>query len=160
MDILAGLKERETRGTAVELAWDLSLNKEDGRIMLYLVYKALNFRKANRALFEQGEYLPMSAEGMRAGSTCSFARKTAEGMIVVAVPRFLTKVISGGASVPFGKAVWEDTHLVLSGGEEGVKFRNVFTNEVLSAVTRDGKSRLLVADIYSCFPVALLEKIS
>jgi (1->4)-alpha-D-glucan 1-alpha-D-glucosylmutase len=159
MDMLAGLKEQETKGTAVELAWDLSLNREDGRIMLYVVYKALNFRKANRAFFEQGEYLPLAAEGTRSGSICAFARKAPGGMIIVAVHRFLTKVISGGASVPFGKAVWEDTQLLISDGEEGSKFRNIFTNEVLSAVTQDGKTRLPVADIYSCFPVALLERI-
>jgi (1->4)-alpha-D-glucan 1-alpha-D-glucosylmutase len=119
----------------------------------------LNFRKANRAFFEQGEYLPLAAEGTRSGSICAFARKAPGGMIIVAVPRFLTKVISGGASVPFGKAVWEDTQLLISDGEEGSKFRNIFTNEVLSAVTQDGKTRLPVADIYSCFPVALLERI-
>jgi (1->4)-alpha-D-glucan 1-alpha-D-glucosylmutase len=81
-------------------------------------------------------------------------------MIVVAVPRLLTKVISGGASVPFGKAVWEDTHLVLSAGEEGSKFRNVFTNEILSSVTQGGMTRLPLADVFSSFPVALMERIN
>ncbi len=160
MDMLAGLKEREAKGTAVELAWELSLNKDDGRIMLFLVYKALNFRKANRDLFENGEYLPLAAEGKHAGNICAFARKTAETMIVVAVPRFLTQIISGGASVPFGNAVWEDTLLALPEGEEGTKFRNVFTKEIVAAVTQNGKTVLPVADIYSCFPVALMERIS
>lgn len=159
-NMLAALKDREAREAAVGLAWDLSLNKEDGRIMLYLVYKALNYRKANRALFEQGEYLPLAAEGVLAGSICSFARKTAGGMVAVAVPRFLTKVISGGASVPFGKAVWGDMHLVLPEGEERSTFRNVFTNEILSAVTREGRTGLPVAGVFSCFPAAMLERMS
>jgi (1->4)-alpha-D-glucan 1-alpha-D-glucosylmutase len=157
--ILADLKEREAKGTAVELAWDLSMNKEDGRIMLYLVYKALNFRKAKRPLFEQGEYLPLAAEGVLAGNICSFARKTAGGMIVVAVPRLLTKVISGGASVPFGKAVWGDTLLVLPEGGGEAKFRNVLTNVIVPAVMQNGRTGMPVADVFSCFPVALLERV-
>jgi (1->4)-alpha-D-glucan 1-alpha-D-glucosylmutase len=159
-DLLAELKDRESKGTAVELAWELSLNKEDGRIMLYLVYKALNYRKANRDLFMNGEYLPLNAEGAHAGSLCAFARRTARGMIIAAAPRFLTKVISGGASVPFGKAVWEDTRLLLPEENAGVKFKNVFTQEIISTVDLGGNYGLLCADIYSCFPVVLLERIS
>jgi (1->4)-alpha-D-glucan 1-alpha-D-glucosylmutase len=124
------------------------------------VYKALDFRKANRPLFDKGEYLPLTAAGVHAGSICSFVRKTASEMAVVAVPRFLTRLISGGESLPFGKAVWEDTHLILPEGVEGAQFRNVFTREVLSTVPMEEKTGLKVADIYSCFPAALLEKIA
>ena len=157
--MLAGLQEMESKMTAVNIAWELSLAREDGRIMLYLVYKALNYRRANRPLFEQGEYLPLNIEGARAGHVCAFARKAGNAMIVVAAPRFLTRIISGGGSVPFGKAVWEETRLLLPGTEPGAHFRNIFTGETIVALSEDGKTGLSLADVYASFPVALLERV-
>ena len=66
-NMLAELKRKATEMTGVKLAWELSLNKDDGRIMLYLAYKALNFRKANRDLFMNGEYAPLETTGAKAG---------------------------------------------------------------------------------------------
>jgi (1->4)-alpha-D-glucan 1-alpha-D-glucosylmutase len=157
--ILADLKQQEMETTGVDLAWELSLAKEDGRIKLYLVHTALNYRRANRALFEQGEYLPLEAEGMKTGHVCAFARKASKACIVTVVPRFLTRVISGGGSVPFGKAVWEDTRLTLPMGEPGMQFRNVFTGEIVTAGSQGDKTSLLLADVFACFPAAMLERV-
>jgi (1->4)-alpha-D-glucan 1-alpha-D-glucosylmutase len=157
--ILADLKQQEMEMTGVDLAWELSLAKEDGRIKLYLVHTALNYRRANRALFEQGEYLPLEAEGMKTGHVCAFARKASKACIVTVVPRFLTRVISGGGSVPFGKAVWEDTRLTLPMGEPGMQFRNVFTGEIVTAGSQGDKTSLLLADVFACFPAAMLERV-
>ena len=158
VSMLAELQQKEAAMTGVQLAWDLSLNKEDGRIMLYLTHKALNYRRENRPLFEQGEYLPLSDEGARTGHVCAFERKLGGKCIVVAVPRFLTRLISGGGSVPFGEAVWEDTRLLLPEIGPGVQFRNIFTNEIIVTVLQDGKSVLPLAEVYASFPAAMLEQ--
>jgi (1->4)-alpha-D-glucan 1-alpha-D-glucosylmutase len=157
--MLAQLKQKEAEMTAVQLAWDLSLNKDDGRIMLYLVHKALTYRRENRPLFEQGEYLPLTAEGAMSGHVCTFARKLGSKSIVVAVPRFLTRLISGGGSVPFGSAVWKDTRVLLPEIGPGVQFRNIFTQEMSVAASQDGRSALALADIHASFPVAMLEQL-
>jgi (1->4)-alpha-D-glucan 1-alpha-D-glucosylmutase len=159
IDILAELRQKEMEMTGVDLAWQLSLAKEDGRIKVYLVHKALNYRKAKRTLFEQGEYLPLEAEGMKAEHVCAFARREGKAFIVTAVPRFLTRIISGGGSVPFGKAVWDETRLTLTIGEPGMQFRNVFTGEIVTARSQGEKTSLLLADVFSCFPAAILEHI-
>jgi (1->4)-alpha-D-glucan 1-alpha-D-glucosylmutase len=159
IDILAKLRQKEMETTGVDLAWQLSLAKEDGRIKLYLVHKALNYRKAKRTLFEQGEYLPLEAEGMKAEHVCAFARRAGKVFIVTAVPRFLTRIISGGGSVPFGKAVWDETRLTLTMGEPGMQFRNVFTGEIVTAGSKGEKTSLLLADVFACFPAAILEYI-
>jgi (1->4)-alpha-D-glucan 1-alpha-D-glucosylmutase len=125
--------------------------------MLYLVHKALAFRRENRSLFEQGEYLPLTAEGMRAGHTCAFARKLGGKCLVAAVPRFLTRLISGGGSLPFGRAVWEDTCLLLPGISPGAQFRNIITREIIVALEQEGKTVLALADAYASFPAAMLE---
>ena len=156
VSMLAELRQKAAGMTGVQLAWDLSLSKEDGRIMLYLTHKALNYRRENRPLFEQGEYLPLTDEGARAGHVCAFERKLGGTRIVVAVPRFLTQLISGGGSVPFGEAVWEDTRLLLPEIGPGVQFRNIFTNEIIVTVSQDGKSALALADVYASFPAAML----
>jgi (1->4)-alpha-D-glucan 1-alpha-D-glucosylmutase len=159
IDILADLRQKRMEMTGVDLAWGLSLAKEDGRIKLYLVHTALNYRRANRALFEQGEYLPLEAEGMKAEHVCAFARRAGKACIVTVVPRFLTRLISGGGSVPFGKAVWEDTRLTLPMGEAGMQFRNVFTGEIVTAGSQGEKTSLLLADVFACFPAAMLERV-
>ncbi len=159
VSMLAELKQKEEQMTGVQLAWDLSLNKEDGRIMLYLVHKALNYRREHRSLFEQGEYLPLTAEGARAGHVCAFVRKLGGKCMVVAVPRLLTRLISGGGSVPFGKAVWEDTRLLLPEIGPGVQFRNIFTNEIIVTVSQNGTAVLALADVYAAFSAAMLEQV-
>jgi (1->4)-alpha-D-glucan 1-alpha-D-glucosylmutase len=159
INILADLRQKGMEMTGVDLAWELSLAKEDGRIKLYLVHTALNYRRANRALFEQGEYLPLEAEGMKAEHVCAFARRAGKACTVTVVPRFLTRLISGGGSVPFGKAVWEDTRLTLPMGEPGMQFRNVFTGEIVTAESQGEKTSLLLADVFACFPVAMLERV-
>jgi (1->4)-alpha-D-glucan 1-alpha-D-glucosylmutase len=81
-------------------------------------------------------------------------------MIVVAVPRFLTRIISGGGSVPFGRAVWEDTRLVLPEIEVGKQFKNIFTSEVVAAGLVGDRQGINLSDVFASFPVAVLEKVS
>jgi (1->4)-alpha-D-glucan 1-alpha-D-glucosylmutase len=157
VSMLAELKQKEGEGTGVQLAWDLSLNKGDGRIMLYLVHKALNYRGEHRPLFEQGVYVPLTADGAKSGHVCAFARKLGNKSLILAVPRFLTRLISGGGSVPFGKAVWDDTQLLLPEIGPGAQFRNIFTNEIMVARAQNGKTMLALADVFASFPVAMLE---
>ncbi len=159
MQILSLLKDMESKMTAENVAWELSLNKEDGRIKLYLISTALNYRKKNRNLFEQGEYLPLVAEGTRASHVCAFERRLGGSSVLVAVPRLLARIISGGGSAPFGKAVWEDTSLALPEDEQGTQFQNVFTGEVVSTPSAEGKSVVFLSDVFSRFPAALLYRI-
>ena len=156
--LLSELKQKETEMTGVKLAWELSLNKDDGGIMLYLAYKTLNFRKANAGLFMNGEYAPFETAGAKAGHVCAFARSSGSASAIVVVPRFLTQVISGSGSLPFGKAVWEDTLLLLPGGQAENSYRNVFTGEIVTPWRGgDAPVGLALADIFASFPVALLE---
>jgi maltooligosyltrehalose synthase len=73
------------------------------------------------------------------------------------VPRFLTRLITGAGSVPFGKGVWEDSRLVLPGDGPGRQYRNVFTGEFVAAEPINGDRAVQLADLFASFPVALLE---
>jgi (1->4)-alpha-D-glucan 1-alpha-D-glucosylmutase len=159
MAMLADLKDRMARTPAVNLCRELCVNKENGMIMQYIVMKALHFRKAHISVFTGGEYTPLNAEGIRSGNICAFERRNHDGSAVVAVPRFLSRITSGTGSLPFGTRVWEDTVLVLS-AEAGTEYRNIFTGEVITAAFQGkGKNGFTVAEVFSNFPVALLERL-
>ncbi len=153
--LLAELKQKEAE-IALNLPAELCQSKDDGRIKLYLTYKALGLRKANRGLFEKGEYLPLSAVGSKANHVCAFARRTAETSLIVAVPRFLWRLLRENVSMPLDKAAWEDTYLVLPDADQEAHYTNIFTNETLSV--EEGKQGLALSGIFSSFPVALLIK--
>jgi (1->4)-alpha-D-glucan 1-alpha-D-glucosylmutase len=146
--------------TGVDLAAELSGSNDDERIKLYLTCKALAFRKENRSLFEQGEYLPLSAVGSRADYVCTFARRTTETSMIVAVPRFLWRLVQENGSMPLEEnAVWDDTYLAIPDTDRESHYRNIFTNETFSVgLHEEGKPGVAISGIFSSFPVALLIK--
>ena len=157
--LLSELKQKQQSMTGVDLAWDLALNKDDGRIKLYLVHKALGFRREHRELFEKGDYLPLEARGARADHVCAFERTSGQDSLIAAVPRFLSRIIGGPGALPFGKAVWEDTRLFLPETNAGVHYQNIFTGEVIGAVPDQGMLSIDLAAVFATFPVALLERL-
>jgi len=159
MGMLAGLKDLERRTGARILCRDLSTHMDDGRIKLYLTWKALNFRKSERKLFSEGEYVPLEADGPRSGNICAFERWSGQAAAITVVPRFLTRITSGLGALPFGASVWEGSALILP-REAGTEYRNVFTGLVLSSALQGrGRTGLSLSDVFSDFPVALLERV-
>jgi (1->4)-alpha-D-glucan 1-alpha-D-glucosylmutase len=158
MEMLEELKRRESEISLAELARDLIANKGNGLIKLYLTYKALNYRKENRELFERGEYLPLGVLREKANSICSFARRLGEKRVIVAVPRFFTRLISPDG-LPLGPNVWGDSFIVVPHAEVGVKYLNIFTNETVTAKEHDGATALDLFEVFMRFPVALMERI-
>jgi (1->4)-alpha-D-glucan 1-alpha-D-glucosylmutase len=157
--LLDELKQALSSMPAAELCRELTAKKEDGRIMLFLILKALRYRNDHRNLFEHGEYAAVAGDGVRAGNICAFERRTAQASVVVAVPRFLSEITSGIRALPFGKTVWEDGVLIVP-EEAGTEYRNLFTGEVLTAAFQaKGKNGMPLADVFANFPVALLERI-
>lgn len=89
--MLEELKRSEQEMLLSELAKELTINKDNGKIKLYLIYKALNYRKANREIFERGDYSPLEAMGEKAMNVCSFVRQFGNSMALVVAPRFFYK---------------------------------------------------------------------
>jgi (1->4)-alpha-D-glucan 1-alpha-D-glucosylmutase len=150
--MLAGIKDDMTRKNHPVLAKELTSSMKDGRIKLYITYRALKLRKELRQVFEQGEYIPLEVAGARSGHVIAFARRLLNSMIVVAVPRFLAKILL----LPDSRfdAIWEDTRIVLPAGAGEERYTHIFTGEVVAG---DGNA-ISCWDIFRNFPVALLEK--
>lgn len=160
MEMLNELERRESESGLLELAKELIVNRETGMIKLYLTYKALNYRKAQRELFEVGEYVPLETMGERANNICVFVRRIGNISAIVVAPRFFTKLISGNDGLPLGKEIWKDTFIVMPFGEIGEKYRNVFSGEIVSIESHKEAMVLFLSDIFMNFPVALMEKIA
>jgi (1->4)-alpha-D-glucan 1-alpha-D-glucosylmutase len=157
INVLNELKRKEGQMTGAALAWELTQDAVDGRIKLYVMQKALTHRRINRGLYDQGEYLPLAAGGPKSGNVCAFMRRRNGASAIIVVPRLMTGLISGSGAAPFGKGVWEDTMLMLPEAVQGGACRNVFTGDFVATNAEGGGSGILCSDIFSSFPVALLE---
>jgi len=138
-----------------ELARRLVATKEDGRIKLYLTDRVLHCRRDHPGLLSAGEYLPIAADGAKAGHVFAFARRAHDQWALVAVPRLVARLAPDTTRPPVGDAVWEDTRLILSETDPAVRWYNVFTGELLVPTDRGGQLAFTAADVFAHFPVAL-----
>ncbi|MGH7278771.1 MAG: malto-oligosyltrehalose synthase, partial [Candidatus Rokuibacteriota bacterium] len=152
-EMLEELLRRIESGDQVgALAADLLKDKEDGRVKMYVTHQALALRRQYAALFAEGDYQPLAAEGVLADHVCAFARAGSEGAVVAVVPRLVAR--RGGTRAPVGPEYWLDSRLPLPAAL-GPRFRNVFTGD---EVARAAEGSVAVADVLATFPVALLER--
>jgi (1->4)-alpha-D-glucan 1-alpha-D-glucosylmutase len=141
------------------LARELTEAKEDGRIKLLLIWRALHCRRGHPGLFTEGEYVPGSALGERHEHVFTFLRRMGESWAVAAVPRLLAGLLPGAADLPLGARIWGETMLVLPGIRPREHCRNIFTGEIHDPIERDGLTVVPLADVFGHFPVAVLIKI-
>jgi len=153
------LTKRLSEISRQELALDLTAHKENGAIKMYLIQTALSFRRNNAELFKNGEYLPIDVIGGKAEHVCAFLRKAGNRTIIVAVPRFFSRLITAMGRLPLGRHVWEDSFLVIPDSDSLSKYRHIFTGEVITTVDHDGANALYLSHVFEHFPVALLEQV-
>jgi (1->4)-alpha-D-glucan 1-alpha-D-glucosylmutase len=158
---LAELKKRmEMAGSSLpEFTRALVEEWRDGSIKLYVTLKALHFRRENRLLFREGAYVPLVGSGDLRDHLCAFARRRGEEVVLVAVPRFLTRLVNNPEGMPFGESVWGDSCVLIPEEIPGKNFRNIFTGERLQRIEKNGEGALPLHQVFSNFPVAMLEKI-
>ncbi|MEW6220772.1 MAG: malto-oligosyltrehalose synthase [Thermodesulfobacteriota bacterium] len=155
MGMLADLEQREREIGTTALAEELVASRRDGRIKLFLVARALRFRRQERALFQEGAYLPLKAAGTGAESVVAFARALGESLALVVAPRLVMGMLAPGPGPPLGSA-WGDTAVLLPEGTAAASFHNLFTGEIVAAGQRQGRAALPLAEVLGRFPVALL----
>jgi (1->4)-alpha-D-glucan 1-alpha-D-glucosylmutase len=155
-EVLAALKAREGEIGAKAVIGELLESGEDGRIKLYLIYRALNYRRQNRELFDRSDYGIVEARGEKGRNVCAFARRADGRSMIVAVPRLLATLMPGDERLPLGAEVWGESVLVLPEGAPR-RFRNVINDEELEATEREGEVVMPLAELFATAPVALLE---
>jgi (1->4)-alpha-D-glucan 1-alpha-D-glucosylmutase len=151
--LLEELKRRDQVDRA-DLLVELLQHWQDGRVKLYLIYKALNFRRQYEDLFRQGSYVSLYASEKFRENVCTFARRLSDRWTIVATPRLLGRLLPPSGS-PWGAMAWGDEILCLPGGAPQ-SWRNLLTGENLASETKDRSVGLSLRAIFRNFPVALI----
>jgi (1->4)-alpha-D-glucan 1-alpha-D-glucosylmutase len=152
--LLDDLTQEELQGQN-SLVKQILKSWHDGRVKLYVTYKALDMRRADKNVFQQGSYVPLQAEGQRQEHICAFARGRGDKWALIVVPRLVSKLVDTGTS-PVGQRVWGNDMLLLS-EDMPQDWLNVLTGENLKV--SDRPKRLYLSEIFRIFPVSLLRSI-
>lgn len=123
---------------------------EDDRVKLYLIWRTLQLRQRWPALFRDGSYQPLPAQGTAANHVCAFARKLGDQSVIVVVPRLLAKLFAGATSLPDDASRWQDTAVPLP--DTSTEWFDVLSGQRVEPVA----DALPVARLFAHFPVALL----
>ncbi|MGH8011045.1 MAG: malto-oligosyltrehalose synthase, partial [Candidatus Binataceae bacterium] len=75
-----------------ELARELFMHAQDGRVKIYVIKRALEFRNAHRDLFAEGDYVPLEVTGKRRNHVVAFMRTLGDDQAIVAAGRFFLKL--------------------------------------------------------------------
>jgi (1->4)-alpha-D-glucan 1-alpha-D-glucosylmutase len=148
------------------LAAHLLRNWSDDRLKLFLTWRALQFRRGHVELF-RGDYLPLSADGVRKAQLCAFARVCGPQWAVCIVPRVACAAwsesyghsqLNGNESEPLWPvADWWQGTIVSLPPEAPARWRHVITGQRIDVALQDGALQVLnVSDVLRRFPVALL----
>jgi (1->4)-alpha-D-glucan 1-alpha-D-glucosylmutase len=129
---------------------------QDGRIKLYLTWKALAFRREAEELFRDGDYLPLKVHGEHAEQVCAFVRQFGGETMVVAVPRLLDGLVGENGRLPIGPSVWGDSWIELPPDRLCERWSNVFVGQMVAARMFGEGHGLALAQVFDMFPYALL----
>jgi (1->4)-alpha-D-glucan 1-alpha-D-glucosylmutase len=124
----------------------------DGRVKLYVTYKALHTRNANRNVFLEGQYTPLRATGPKHDDVIAFVRLHGDTWIIAVAPRLPSRLSEVG-EFPLGERVWGSSELILPAAAPRT-WSNVFTGERPEVMPDSNHLRL--SELFSRFPVALL----
>jgi (1->4)-alpha-D-glucan 1-alpha-D-glucosylmutase len=154
-ELLSDLKKKFTGESNHEALSRLLRDQKTGAAKLYLIWRALNFRKQEPEVFDCGEYVPLFAVGEKAKHVCAFARVSKGRKVVIVVPRFVFDLTNGAESRPVGADVWKKTAVRLPQAYPG-RWRNVLTEENFASIEHEGGAVIEVGQVLNRFPVAML----
>lgn len=126
-----------------------------GAAKMFLIWKALNFRREQREVFDCGKYLPLAVVGEKEAHACAFARVSKDRVIVIVVPRLVFGLMDGAEVQPLGAEVWKNTAMRLP-QPCPARWRNTLTAERISAVGHGADAIIEVGHALNRFPVAML----
>lgn len=153
------LAEFKTRGAnEAELAEELLAAWPDPRLKLYLIWRALDFRRRHADLMLRGSYLPLAIEGDRADHAVAFARERDGRWAVAVAPRLTLPAWRAESERAAGWPLapwWRGTRVRVP-GRLTADLKHVVAGNWIAGAS-DGAERVFdLADVFDRFPVALL----
>jgi (1->4)-alpha-D-glucan 1-alpha-D-glucosylmutase len=152
--MLAALKQHPKPSSS--LADELTRHWEDGRIKLYAIWKALNFRRERSSLFTEGDFVELKAIGPCAEHVLAFVRHHNREWTLFIAPRWLARAQETTRGDIH--SIFRDTTIRLPQGAPQL-WENIFTGENIPSSGTDRKS-IAVGDALLHFPIALLSNAS
>ncbi len=128
---------------------DLLTTWEDGRIKLFLIFRALKARRERPDLFGRGAYFQAEVKGKLEDHLVAFSRREGDSWALMICPRFLTSLVAEG-QFPLGLEVWGDTRLLLP-EDAPLLWKETITGEEIKT-----EKSVLIGDILKYYPVAML----
>ncbi len=134
-----------------ELAGEMLSNWRDGRMKLFLIWRALGCRHENPELFREGEFIPLEVVGERELHVVSYLRRRDKQQALVVIPRWVAHFPNtpGGST-----AFWKDTYLKLP-ADSPLSWRSAFTSHGLQTQPERDHRALPLEEALRDFPVAL-----
>ena len=143
-------------GASTEGLREMQASLQDGRLKLYLTWRALSLRQRWEGVFTHGEYLPLAVDGEARRHVVAFARRHGGQTAIVVVSRLLFTLCHGDESVLADGRVWGDTTLVLPPGAPDA-WQDMLGGRVAAVATgTDGPPRLNITDVFHSLPMAVL----
>jgi len=99
-----------------------------GLIKQALIVRTLALRRSRPDLFAQGSYQPLAVTGRFADRIVAFARRLGSDVAITVVPRAASRLLAPG-DIAFARAAWEDTSVVLIGGQAFISVLDGRTSE-------------------------------
>jgi len=146
--MLAKIREgarRDPLATVTHLLKDMS----SGAIKMYLIHRAMEFRREHPELFMRGEYVPLNVAGERANQVIAFARSHNDKRVIVMCGRLFMN-LPAAAPLPVDPNVWRGTF---------VEFQDDSRKSMTDLVTGRAIStdrRIAVDEAFARIPVAML----
>ncbi|HMK64377.1 MAG TPA: malto-oligosyltrehalose synthase, partial [Thermodesulfobacteriota bacterium] len=158
-DRLRGVMEEIRKGKdPARLGPEFLTSWRDGRIKLYLIFQALDFRRRHEQVFAEGDYLPLYGSGRLKNHLCAFARQKNGKTVITITPRFLSQLLESPETLPLN-TVWEDSRLLIPPEISAETFKNILTGETLTVSAWEGARVIFVREALAHFPLALLDSI-
>jgi (1->4)-alpha-D-glucan 1-alpha-D-glucosylmutase len=133
---------------------DLLTKWPDGRIKLYIIWKALGCRRRHPALFREGEFIPLETAGEQSVHILAFLRRHGEEQAAIIIPKWVAKIPKSVETTELG-TFWSGTNIKLPASSPN-SWRNVFTAKTTETRLGDGNPCIAVSDLFQDFPFALL----
>lgn len=122
----------------------------DGRIKQAVLARALGVRAALPAVFESGDYQPLTVTGSGTAHVLAFARVHGAQAVVVIVPLHASALLSHAGTPVFQEGTWRDTTVCLPAALSHSVLHSAFDGQTLHS------PRLALGQVLAHLPVALL----
>ena len=141
------------------LVEQLFARASDGRIKMYVIRRALRFRREYPELFASGEYIPMTVAGERVRHVIAFARSHRNRHAIIVAGRFFMSLGVCLDSFPDAR-LWSGTTLALpqnlaSDCASG-RYVDLFTGRTVDSRPDSATRSLALSEVFARMPLAML----